>query len=106
MNIRRRKEWDQRVEEKRVRGEEAKKKNQWEINMKRRSKRVGCEKEELKKNSVVGRRRKETIEWEVMNIRSSKSVGSDDNKKKRAGGKEEEKNSPSALAFKGSKSFG
>ena len=55
---------------------------------------------------MVGRRRKETIEWEVMNIRSSKSVGSDNNKKKRAGGKEEEKNSPSALAFKGSKSFG
>ena len=39
-------------------------------------------------------------------LRSSKSVGSDDNKKKRAGGKEEEKNPPSALAFKGSKSFG
>jgi hypothetical protein len=50
INIRRRKEWDQRGEEKRVRGEEAKKKNQWEINMKRRSKRVGCEEEgELKK---------------------------------------------------------
>jgi hypothetical protein len=49
MNIRRRKEWDQKRKEKRVRGEEVEKKNQWEMNTKRRSKKVGCEEEELKR---------------------------------------------------------
>ena len=41
MNIRRRKEWDQRGEEKRVGGEEAKKKNQWEMNRKRSEEQKG-----------------------------------------------------------------